>query len=539
MEPTSRPRPLDTLIVGADVWTGTGQHPTADAVGIRDGRVVRVGDAADLRQDRGPGTRVLDGNGGFVMPGFIDSHVHFLAGGAALSSVQLRNAATPTEFVRRIAAFADGVEPGTWITGGAWDHQLWGGELPTREWIDEHTPGHPVWVTRHDLHMGLANSNALRAADISARGEAPAGGEIVRDPATGLPTGVLKDMAMGLVERAIPDRSERDLDRALAAAAAHAVSNGITQVHDMQGWTDLEVYRRARAADALPLRLYSVVPLSSWERLQDLVETDGRGDDRLWWGGVKAFVDGSLGSLTAWFHEPYDTDPSNTGLVVTDLDQLQRSIQSADAAGLQVIVHAIGDRANDWLLDTYDAVARSAGRRDRRLRIEHAQHVSTSAPQRFASQGVIAAMQPYHAIDDGRWAETYVGAGRIDRTYAIRTLLEAGARVAFGSDWTVAPLDPIAGVFAAVTRRTVDGRNPGGWVPSQRIGVESALRAYTRDAAYAGFSDSTTGFIGRGAYADLVILDRNPLAVDPVGLESVQVVHTMVEGETVFERETG
>jgi predicted amidohydrolase YtcJ len=267
-----------------------------------------------------------------------------------------------------------------------------------------------------------------------------------------------------------------------------------------------------------------------------LVAKEGRGDDRLLWGGVKGFVDGSLGSTTAWFYEPYADAPETRGLVVTDTTQLWHWIVSADSAGLQVIVHAIGDRANDWLLDAYRDARSLNGPRDRRLRIEHAQHLTRSAIGRIAEQGVIASMQPYHAIDDGRWAQKRIGPERIRTTYAFRDLLDAGARLAFGSDWTVAPLDPLAGIYAAVTRRTIDGANPGGWVPEQKITVAEALTAYTANGAYANFLDGVLGTLEPGRYADLVVLSDDLFAVAPEHLDRVRVDLTMVEGQVVFER---
>ncbi len=526
----------DTLVTGGVVWTGQDGAAPAEAVAVKGGRVLAVGSAEELERLVGPGTAVIDAAGRFVMPGFIDSHVHFLSGGFNLASVQLRDADTPEEFARRIGEFARNSQPGTWITGGDWDHEAWGGELPRREWVDALTPDNPVFVSRLDGHMALANSLALEAGGID-RSTAPIdGGEIERDPTTGEPTGILRDEAMGPVAAAMPERSTEELDVALQAAVGHALSRGVTQVHDMAGWTDLATYRRAHERGALSLRVYSVVPLSTWERLRDYVEVEGRGDDRLWWGGLKAFVDGSLGSTTAWFYEPYADEPATAGLLTTDTTELAAWIEAADRAALHVIVHAIGDQANDWLLDAYERVARAHGDRDRRFRVEHAQHLTRDAMHRFSEQGVIASMQPYHAIDDGRWAEKRIGPDRIRTTYAFRSLLDADAPLAFGSDWTVAPIDPVLGLHAAVTRRTLDGANPLGWVPEERIGVEETLRAYTRGAAYAGFMEGKTGVLQTGLYADLVILDQNPFEVDPVVLDSVQVDLTMVEGEIVYRR---
>jgi predicted amidohydrolase YtcJ len=528
----------DLVFLGGSVWTGDPANPSATAVAVKGGRIVAVGSDDDVASFVGSATRVVALDGRTLLPGFIDAHTHFLDGGFKLAGVDLRNADTPEEFARRIGDFARTVPPGTWITGGDWDHEMWGGELPRREWVDALTPEHPVFVNRLDGHMALANSAALRLSGVDADGRTPdpAGGTIVRDPATGEPAGVFKDEAMRLVSHAIPEASEAELDRALQAAARHALERGVTQVHDMAGWESLDTYRRAHALGELPLRVYSVVPLGSWERLRDHVAANGRGDDRLWWGGLKAFVDGSLGSTTAWFYQPYADEPSTAGFMTTDSAQLRGWIEAADAAGLHLIVHAIGDAANDWLLDVYEDVAAAHGPRDRRFRIEHVQHLSPAAFPRFAQLGVIASMQPYHAADDGRWAEKRIGPERIKTTYAFRSLLDAGATLAFGSDWTVAPIDPVLGMGAAVTRRTIDGANPEGWVPQERITLEETLRAYTGGSARAGFMEDRVGRVAVGMLADLAVLDRDIFSIDAKLLEEVRVDMTVVNGRVAFER---
>ena len=531
----------DLVFRGGVVWTGVPGADLAQAVAVKDGRIVAVGADADVAALTGSTTRVVELHGRLLMPGFIDAHTHFLDGGFKLSGVDLRNAATPEEFARRIGAFAATVPAGTWITGGDWDHELWGGALPRREWVDSLTPDHPVFVNRLDGHMALANTAALRAAggDPPGRTPDPEGGTIVRDETTGAAAGVLKDEAMSLVYSVLPESSEEELDRALAAAAQHALERGVTQVHDMAGWESLATYRRAYAADRLPLRVYSVVPLSTWERLREYVVENGRGDDHLWWGGLKGFVDGSLGSTTAWFYEPYADEPNTAGFMTSDSVDLRADIEGGDAAGLQILVHAIGDAANDWLLDVYRDVAAQNGARDRRFRIEHAQHLSPSALPRFAEQGVIASMEPYHAADDGRWAEKRIGPERIRTTYAFRSLLDAGATLAFGSDWTVAPIDPILGIDAAVTRRTIDGANPDGWMPQERISLEETLRAYTQGAAYAGFMEGKTGSIAPGMLADLVVLSESLFDTDAKSMVHARVDMTVVGGRAAYQRPTG
>ncbi|MBI4409960.1 MAG: amidohydrolase, partial [Gemmatimonadetes bacterium] len=452
------PHPADLILRGGVVWTGVPGAAPVEALAVRGGRIIAIGSDADVRRFLGPTTRRIELRGRLVVPGFQDDHTHFLSGGFQLGQIDLRDARTPAEFARRIAEFARTLPKEQWIVGGDWDHELWPrAPLPRRAWIDSLTPDHPVWVTRLDGHMSLANSRALRLAGVTRATPVPPGGVIVRDSRTGELTGVLKDAAQSLVERVIPPASNAERDQAFGRAQAHALARGVTMIHDMGSWADLQTYRRARQAGELELRIYAFVPLATWELLRDFVAREGTGDSRLKWGGLKGYVDGSLGSSTAWFYEPYRDDPSTSGITVTDTAALRRWIAGADAAGLHVAVHAIGERANDWLLDTYAAVIRQNGARDRRFRSEHAQHLTPAALRRFAELGVLPSMQPYHAIDDGRWAEKRIGRERIQRTYAFRSLLDSEAGLMFGSDWTVAPIDPLLGIYAAVSRRTLDG----------------------------------------------------------------------------------
>jgi predicted amidohydrolase YtcJ len=529
--------PADLILTGGRVWTGVPGQPLAQALAVKGGFVQAVGSNREIRALKGRETEVVRLKQRMVVPGFIDSHTHFIAGGFQLSSVDLRDADSPEELGRRIYEFALGLDEGEWIVGGDWDHEMWGGELPRRDWIDAATFTNPVFISRLDGHMALANSLALELAGITASTPVPPGGEIVLDPGTGEPTGILKDEAMSLVTAVIPEPSEEALDRALDDAIAYSLSKGVTQTHNMGTWDELEAFRRAREDGRLKMRVYSVVPLSTWEGLRDFVGENGRGDDLLWWGGLKGFVDGSLGSTTAWFYEPYSDDPGTSGLLLTDTASLRQWAYAADEAGLQLITHAIGDQANDWLLDVYAGAIERNGPGDNRFRIEHAQHLSPDAFQRFEELGVVPAMQPYHAIDDGRWAEKRIGPERIKTTYAFKSLLDHGAILSFGSDWTVAPMDVLTGIYAALTRRTTDGANPDGWVPEEKISLEDALRAYTWGSAYAGFMEDKVGQLVAGKYADLVVLSEDLFQVDPVEIPSVQVDLTMVSGEIVYEKE--
>ena len=519
-------------VVNARIWTGDPRRPWADALAASGDRLIAVGSSAEVRKLATASTTLVDAGGMMVVPGFIDSHVHFLDGGFGLSSVHLRDARTPQEFVRRIAEYAKTIPAGTWITNGDWDHEQWGGELPRRDWIDSVTPDNPVWINRLDGHMALANSAALREAGITSATRDVAGGTIVRDE-RGEPTGIFKDNAQSLVDRAIPDRTPEQEDRALDAAMRYVAANGVTSVHNMGSWNDLAVFERARAAGRLITRIYAAVPLATWERLRDTVQARGRGDAWLSIGGLKGFVDGSLGSHTAAMLQPFSDAPNDTGLFVNSPDDLYRWTSGADKAGLNVIVHAIGDRAIRTQLDIYARVERENGPRDRRFRIEHAQHIAPADLPRFAELGVIASMQPYHAIDDGRWAERVIGHERGKTTYAFRSLLDAGTRLAFGSDWFVAPATPLEGIYAAVTRRTLDGAHPDGWYPEQRIGVEDALRAYTSGAAYAAFDEREKGVLAAGKLADFVMIDRDLTRVAPETIREARVMMTVVGGKIV------
>ena len=531
------PQPAELVLTGGKVWTGVPDHAPAQAIAVRGGRIVYVGNDKRALQFAGPNTKHIELNGRLVVPGFSDSHTHFINGGFALGSVDLRPAKSPQEFSKLLGDYARNIPPGRWITDGNWDHEAWpGGPLPRREWFDSVTPNNPVAVSRLDGHMLVANSKALQLAGITRDTPDPPGGTIVRDARTGEPTGVLKDEAMGLLWRVVPDASNAERDEALHRAQANAVARGVTMITDMGSWGDLAAYRRALARRELRIRVYAFVPLSTWARMRDYVAHQGAGDIRLKWGGVKGFVDGSLGSTTAWFYEPY-TDATNTsGLMVTDTAKLREWVRGADAANLQVAVHAIGDRANDWMLDTYEWVEKQNGARDRRFRIEHAQHLTPKAIRRFAELGVLPSMQGYHAIDDGRWAEKRIGPERIKTTYAFRSLLDANATLLFGSDWTVAPIDPLLGIYAAVTRATIDGKNPGGWMPQQKITVEEALRAYTASNAFGAFEERDLGTLVRTKRGDMVVLSEDILKIDPTRIKDVQVDYTIVGGDILYAR---
>jgi predicted amidohydrolase YtcJ len=523
------------LVVYGRVWTGDTARPWVGAVAVRGDRIIAAGDSGDIARLAGPATRVLGNGAGMVTPGFTDSHTHFVDGGVQLASIDLRPATSPADFVRRIQAYASERKPGEWILGGEWDHERWpGAPLPRREWIDSVTPDNPVFVYRLDGHMALANSAALKLAGIGRGTRDVPGGVLVRDGA-GMPTGILKDAAMFPVERVIPEPTAAQRDAALGRAMRYAAERGVTATsHVSVPWLDLETYRRARQDGRLTIRVALYFPLETWRQVADTIARAGRGDDLLWIGGVKGYMDGSLGSGTALFDQPYADDPGTRGVLRTPEDSLRAWIGAADSARLQVAVHAIGERANRLLLDIYDSVARAHGPRDRRFRVEHAQHLRPEDVARFGRGGIVASMQPAHLIDDGNWAGKRLGPERIRHSYVFRRLLDQRATLAFGSDWSVAPMDPILGIYAAVTRRSADGRHPGGWIPEQRISVEEALRAYTAGGAYAVFAEGRRGRIAPGYLADLVLLDRDLTRIPPEEIAQTKVRATVMGGTVVF-----
>jgi predicted amidohydrolase YtcJ len=544
---STRPSGPADLIVYGRIWTGDSTSPWAEAVAVAGDTVAAVGDSAALAGMVGTTTQVIANGKAMVVPGFMDSHVHLLTSGFQIARVNLRDAASPAEFVTRLKEYADSVPPGEWITGGDWDHERWPeAKLPERRWIDSVTPKNPVFVNRLDGHMSLANSAALRLAGIGRDTPDQPGGTIVRDPRTRQPTGVLKDNARDAVNRVIPEPSAAQSDSALMRAMRWAVARGVTGVGTMsndpgklavgESWREFAALKRAHARGSMLIRVSVYVSLDAWRDMADTFRLQGPGDNWLRTAGVKGFVDGSLGSTTALFYEPYKDAPETSGLFVTPEDSLRAWIGGADSAGLQVVVHSIGERANGVLLDIFDSVGKAHGPRDRRFRVEHAQHLRRGDIARLAQNGVIASMQPYHAIDDGRWAEKRIGPDRIKTTYAFRSLLDRGARLSFGSDWTVAPIDPLLGIYAAVTRRTIDGKNPNGWVPEEKITVEEALRAYTTANAYGVFAEQTRGKLAPGYAADLVVLDQDLTTITPEAIQKAAVRTTVVGGRVVFQQ---
>ena len=534
------------VLVNGHVWTENPAQPEAEAVAVYGNRILRVGTSEEVRRLAGPPTRVIDLHGRRVVPGFNDAHVHFVIGGQVLANVQLLDAASQAEFRERIARFVQSQPPGAWILSGIWDHERWTpAVLPTHQLIDDVTPKNPVFIMRLDGHMGLANALAMKLAGVDRNTKDVPGGVIVRD-ADGNPTGMFKDAAMTLINRVIPPLSVEQTETAILAAQQEAARNGVTSVQEMADNQDdttgpehLRALQALEREGQLKVRISVNLRLLDWKNLAGSGVQAGFSDGLIQVGGLKAFADGGLGASTAWLFAPYNDAPTTSGLATDELqhpEQMFTDMKGADKAGLQIAIHAIGDRANRTILDLYQRVEKDNGPRDRRLRIEHAQHLTAADIPRFAQLHVIASMQPYHAIDDGRWAEKRLGPERIHYAYDFRSLLDSGAILAFGSDWPVAPLKPLMGIYAAVTRRTLDNRNPNGWIPEQKISVAQAVHAYTMGSAYAQFDEKIKGSLEPGKLADLAVLSEDIFHIDPVQIQNTHVDLTIFNGRVIYDR---
>lgn len=534
------------VLLNGKVWTENPALPVAHAVALDGATILAVGSDAEIRKLAGPDTKVVDLGGRLLLPGFNDSHVHFLVGGESLTSVQLGTANTQAEFKECVANFAKTLPEGAWLRNGLWDHQRWTAPaLPNHQLIDDVSGNHPALLWRLDGHMALANALAMKLAGIGRNTKDVPGGEIERDK-NGNPTGILKDAATALVERVMPPLSPDEKERALQAAMHEAAIHGVTSVQNMADAAEdrsqpvlFHEFQKIEAKGRLTVRIYEALPVRDFKMLADPGIVAPFGGPRLRIGNLKAFADGALGSQTAWMDQPFVNNPAYSGIASPDLlniEQFYEALRQADRAGLQISIHAIGDRANRTILDLYVRLTNENGPADRRLRIEHAQHLHPEDYARFAKLGVIASMQPYHAIDDGRWAATLLGAQRIRSSYAWKSLLDAGATLAFGSDWPVAPLDPVMGIYAAATRCTLDGKNPHGWIPEQRITVAQAVHAYTMGSAIAEHQEAVKGSIETGKLADLVVLSADIFSIPPEEIQNVKVDMTIFDGRVVHQR---
>ncbi len=530
--------PADKIYICARGYTGDAAIPRFEALAMKDGHIIYVGAHAPVyAKHRGPLTEVIDLKNGYVYPGFIDAHAHFGGLGRFKRQLDARGAKSYDDLIALAKERAVKAAPREWILGGRWDQASWGmKEFPTHHKLSEAVPDVPVLLSRVDGHAALANRKAMDLAGISRDTPDPPGGDILRD-ANGDATGIFVDNATDLFKRAIPPRPVPPETVALDAQEA-CLKVGLTGVHDMGvSIEEVEAYRGLAESGKLKIRLY--LAISDHARIaEDLASRKPEVGDRITVRAVKLYHDGAMGSRGALLLEPYSDKPvndkgePNVGLRVGDSEHLRAVSAAAAKHGWQVCVHAIGDRANREVLDAFEA----AGAKDARFRIEHAQCVSPADIPRFGKLGVIASMQPTHATSDMRWAEERVGKERVKGCYAWRSLLDAGARLAGGSDFPVESENPLLGFIAAVTRQDLNGKPGGGWMPGQRLTREEALRLFTLDAAWAAFEEKVRGTLAPGKYADFVILSGDLMKVPDLELSTLQVVRTVIGGETVYSR---
>lgn len=547
----STDRSASLVILNARVWTG--EHPATKAgesVGIAEptalavvrDKIADVGADASIRAWIGPGTKVIDAQGRRVIPGITDSHTHIVSGGYQLARLNLRDAKDREAFIQAVAADAKAKKKGQWVLGGRWSVESWRDPAPpTKDWLDPVTGNTPVFLSRMDGHSALVNSAALRLAGIDASGPAdPKGGEIERDPRTREPTGVLKESAMALVSGHIPDSTHDQDYEALLRAMKHANSLGVTSMHNMSTPEEVAAIRRAKKEGKLTVRITSYLSVSDWASYIDRIPTYGLDSDMAQLVGFKGFMDGSLGSRTAYLRQPYsDASPQMQypcGQLTAMADPpevFQQNVALVDSRGLQMAVHSIGDEANHLLLNAYEYALQRNNRRGALHRVEHAQHLHVEDIPRFATLGVVASMQPFHKADDGRYAEDRLGKERLKGSYAYRQLVDSGALVVFGSDWPVMTLNPFAGIDSAVNARILTGEV---WLPSHSLTVEEALRAYTVSPPKAIHRDDRLGTIEVGKLADVVILAEDPLTIPKERIGEIRIDTTVVGGEIVYTR---
>ncbi|XP_078178771.1 amidohydrolase family isoform X1 [Carex rostrata] len=533
----------EMVVLNATIYTSDASLPFAEAMAVRNGRILGVGNYSTIQGFIGDGTHKLNLNGKVVLPGFIDSHVHLIFGGLQLMRVKVGGIRNKEDFVSKVEEAVKEKSPGQWILGGGWNIDLWGGGYPEASWLDGVSPQNPVWLSRMDGHMGVANSLALKIAGITRDTLDPVGGAITKN-FNGEPNGLLVDSAMKLVLSKIPEVSVEETRAALFLANRHALLRGVTTMVDMgrffpgasveDSWQDLsEVYEWADSLGKMMARVYLFFPMATWSRLAELIREKGwRLSQWIYLGGVKAFADGSLGSNSALFHEPYEDDPSNNGIQIVDIDWLANATLHSDKSGLQVAIHAIGDKANDMVLDMYRSVISENGVRDRRFRIEHAQHLLPSTASRFGQETIIPSVQPDHMLDDAGAAEKKIGTKRaLEGSYIFQSLLDGGAPLAFGSDWPVTDINPLRAIKTAIYRKPPGWDNA--WIPTERISLDDALKAHTISAAHACFLDQELGSLSPGKYADFVVLPANSWAEFAQNLSDF-VSATYVNGKQAY-----
>lgn len=523
----------DKIYINGNIYTGQENDDRYNYIAIKKNIIISVG-TGEYSHLVDHSTKIIDLKNNFTLPGFIDNHTHLMWGGATLRSIELKNINDKNIFINTFKNYVNKYLEDRWIEGGNWDHENWGGVLPSKSWIDSVTLNNPVLVTRIDGHMALSNSIALKKAGINRFTPNPPGGIIDKDPITGEPTGILKENAIDLVRRVIPKKTTEIRDEIFNTSMKHAASFGVTQVHDMCSWDDLLTYKRNK--DKLTLRIKAYTWYENWNNLIDLIKSDGAGDDMLRWDGIKAMVDGSLGSRTAWMHNHYLDDKNTRGvLIINDTTFFKDLIKNIDNNDVQLAVHAIGDKANDWIIDHFLQIIEHNGIKDRRFRIEHAQHLTNNGIDKIIKYDIIPSMQPYGCIDDTRWMHKRISNALMARSYIFNTFIQNNVNLTFGSDWDVTPLNPLEGIYAAVSRKTLNGKHPDGWYPEQKISIYDAIKCYTKNNAYAGFQETKLGVLKKDMLADFVVLSKDITRIETSEILKVKVLRTVVGGKDVYE----
>ena len=522
----------DTIYFNGNIYTGNKGDTRKNYIATKNNLILELG-IDNYSHLIGNHTKLIDLKNNFLLPGFIDNHTHFIYGGTTLYNISLQNSFSKNDFIDSFRQYISNINNGQWIQGGNWDHENWGGLMPDKSWIDSLTNNFPVLVSRVDGHMALANSKALEKANINENTPNPVGGEIVKDINTGIPTGILKDTAIDIVRKLIPKQSNSEQDSILKTSMNYASSQGITQIHDMATWDDLQTFRRNK--DKLTLRIKAYTWYEDWEKLIGLINTHGVGDDILRWDGIKAMIDGSLGSRTAWMHNHYLDDKSTNGIMrIKDTNSFKDMMKILDEKGIQLAIHAIGDKANDWIINQSMNLNKINGLIDRRIRIEHAQHLTNDAIKKIINNNIIPSMQPYGCIDDTRWMHKRISSDLMSRTYIFKTFIDNNVNLTFGSDWDVTPLNPLLGIYAAVTRKTLDGSNPEGWNPEQKLTVEEAIACYTNNNSYAVFSEDKLGVLQKDMFADFVVLSKDITSIEVDDILKTTVLKTIYNGKEVY-----
>jgi predicted amidohydrolase YtcJ len=544
--------PADKIFLHGNVYTGVPGAPSVheiegtEAIAVSGDRIQAIGKQSDILQLKGPSTEIIDLAGHFVMPGFNDAHLHLAMAGFEKLNVNLVGVQTLDEMCNRLRARIETSKPGDWIVGEGWDETLWPAKtLPSRWDIDRASGDHPVFLQRVDGHVALANSRALQMARITAAAKDPMGGAIARDP-TGTPTGILRETARDPVAAIIPKPTLETRRQALEAALSDLAQWGVTSAQDNSSWEDFQVYQELEHEEKLTARI------SEWLAFDDSIETlkahradHPLKDKMLRTGMLKGFLDGSLGSRTAALQQAYADDPNNVGLPRYEQSKLIPMTTARLEAGFQIGFHAIGDKGVQMALDAFAAAEKDAqekgvnsafGGEDFRLRIEHAQVTHPSQIAQFKKLNAIASMQPNHLLTDMNWATSRLGAQRAEHSYSWAEFLQHGVPLAFGTDYPVEPVTPFRGLYAAVTRRSEDGKKE--YFPEQKITMDQAIAAYTTGSAFAEFAEKEKGTLARGMLADFVVLDRDIRSIKPVEILGTQVLRTVVGGKTVYQAQS-